>query len=286
MLQKTKVFVSHWIRRSVYLLVLLFRHTVYHLFGKRVFFKKRIISNYYKKRNIHIGDILKSDIDKSKQSTLIYISYAIKYLLIVKGIDSLLEKIATFDSSQIDADRNYHNLKTEFQSFYFVNKILKLKILEIDNPNSNKKLTSPNAQNDIYTCDIKAKDLSNTLYFEVKDFSDMFETNSNSLPRSDDYGLQVEKWIIKKCKRNFRKGMNYLIARIDLETPFGLKKSSTIDYFYDEFIKEICNNKLWVKKKISRNEYIITSNFNTPNFFYSVYLVYGENYLKLNFQNG
>ena len=130
----------------------------------------KTILNYFQNKNIVINGCLRKDLEKRNWMALSYISYTIKNLVGIKGIEELLKEIAHLDFKTRNGRRIYHNSLQQFHAIYFVRNQLRYKILEVES--RNHKIFSPYRDN-IKSCDIKAQKNGKVYYFESKDSQDL-----------------------------------------------------------------------------------------------------------------
>ena len=235
---------------------------------------KKVIQKYYHDKNVNIIGLLKNDIEENNEKALRYVKYVIKNLLGVEGVEQLLEDIAQVDKSGYEGKRIYYNSLTELHATYFVHKSLKLKIVEVESKTNT--VLSPNRKGD-KSCDIKATNSVRDYYFESKDASSeimtSYEDRGHTLftPTDDD---EIREWVIRKSKEADEKGANYLVCRVPVwVNDAGRAKRD----FYNEWITRVFE----IKKKISRNSFVITLPIRLSSNFEGIYIIKEFGYLKL-----
>ncbi len=230
----------------------------------------KLITDYYNNQNIKIINWMKKDIDENNHLALFYVEYAIKNLMNIKGVKDLLKDISEIEETEIKGERIYHNSIMELHAIYFVDKTLKLRILEVESKNNT--ILSPNRKGD-KSCDIKALNCNKNCYFESKDASSEITTSyvrGEMVHFTPMFEEQIKKWIQYKTEKADDKGANYLICRVPVWR--------SEEEFYNQWADRIIN----IKKKISRNNFIVEIPFKVSPTFKGIYIIKPDRYLLLN----
>lgn len=236
------------------------------------FITKGRIRRYYKKQSISISnqDLL-SDIRKTELKALSHISYVIKHLNDVTGIDGKLNDIALINKKGFELERIYNNILTEIHAIHFLHDTLKYKIIEVES-SSNKKVTSPHGQGN-KICDIKAFDGMNEIYFEVKDASSELTTasiNKNCVTRfTPMLDNNIRQWVRSKMEEALDKGANYLICRVP-----AWGSNNNLSKWAERVFKKL------ISYKINENEFKLKT-FNSKTYFKGIYIIKTEGWIKL-----
>lgn len=235
---------------------------------------KNTIQKYYHDKNVNILGLLKKDVEENNEKALRYIKYAIKYLLGVKGVERLLEDIAQVVKPGNEGERIYCNSLTELHGICFVHNSLKLKILEVESKTN--KVLSSNRKGD-KSCDIKATNSVRDYYFESKDASSEIMTSyedrehTHFTPMTDD---EIREWVMRKSKEADEKGANHLVCRVPVWVPDAGRSKRD---FYNKWITRVFE----IKKKISRNSFVIALPIRLSSNFEGIYIIKEFGYLKL-----
>lgn len=140
------------------------------------------------------------------------------------------------------------------------------------------KIKSPSVSGN-KSCDILARNRTNDLYFEVKDFSKEILTQEKNekfslIEFTPAIPTEKSKWIEKMVRKAVGKGAYFLICRIPVWS------SVRIPGFGSKWLKRIFNNS----KKVGKKEYLVKTKLVIPDFFKGVYLIKNRRYLLLRFQ--
>ena len=236
----------------------------------------KTITNYFNKIGVSVNGWLTYDLQNNNIKALIYPYYSIKNLLYVRGIEDLLRQLASIKNLNNDGERRYRNLLTEFFGIYFVRKILRFKVIEVESKVN--KVISPYSVPGKY-CDIKA--LKRTYkYFEVKDLSSQIttrysENNSTYFTPADD--LKIERWIKTQTKKADICGANFLICRV----PVWLPNANITNDFFEFWPERIFRNLFAMKKRLSSNSIRLFPNFSVSTHLKGIYIVKEFGHLKL-----
>ena len=236
----------------------------------------KTVTKHYKRLGIQVEGCLKEDLRNRNLKALMYPYYCISNLLSANGMPELLEQLASIKNLGNDGHRRYYNLLTELFGVYFVRKVLRFKILEVESKTN--KITSPYSLHGKH-CDIKAKKKSTT-FFEVKDSSAQIITRYiekstvNYTPMEDE---KIEKWLKTKTKEAARCGANFLICRV----PVWLSNVSDKKEFYDFWPDRIFRQLFSLKQKLSPTKIVLSPNFKMSSHLKGIYIVKEFGYLKL-----
>ena len=168
--------------------------------------RHRLIEGYYQARGIQVIGFLAQDLLENNFKALQYIEYAIEHFTGTPGIEELLSDVVQVNKAGSEGEQIYHNSIMQFHALYFVHKVLKLKILEVES--KSHKVLSPRRQGD-KSCDILALDSRKQVFFESKDSSSeiltQYETDGavHFTPALED---DICKWIVKRCRDAEGKG--------------------------------------------------------------------------------
>jgi len=237
------------------------------------YYLKYVIKAYYSKHKIQITGRLQVDIEKGNHKVLTHISYAIRNLSAISGINDLLQEIANVNVQGFEGERIYQNRLTELFGIKFVHKILRMKIIEAESKSI--KILSPNRKRKDASCDIRAKNGNRDYYFETKDESSKSTTSAikNGVthfePKDDD---EIVEWVKNMCRKASNKGANYLICRV----PVWL--NSLRESFPSDWVKRVFKTELKGKDVAFNIE-------NIDSFFEGVYIVKPGRYIT-NPRNG
>lgn len=220
-----------------------------------------------------------SDLQERNIRALRFVDYAIRKGVLIKGVSELLDNIALIKKRGNNEERMYHNALTEFHSIYFVQKILKYSILEVESQSN--KIYSPFRSKEKLSCDILATDGKDKFYFEIKDLSKETITQYKSdghiffYPQDEE---DIEKWLHQKCKEAMDKGANFLISRVPVWRAYDEDEST---YFKSTWIKKVFKNYFTYEGKISDKVFLAKPLFRLNNSFKAVYLIKRNGYLKI-----
>lgn len=237
------------------------------------------INSYFSSQNSSIGHYLFSDLERNNKKAIKLFYHPLKNLLHVDGMTGLLKEVATIDLDVSEGNRVYHNYLQELHGIYFVSRVLKHKIIAVEN--NSRKVFSPYG-NSNKSCDIKSSYLGKTYFFESKDRSNIYTTHSNSLPIIISEEEESAKWIFSKAKSADQKGAHYLICRPDLDISYGSLKEEFKDYFYGEWItKTLCEHFVEVSHP-SKKEIVVSpiENILSHNFI-GIYIVKDIGFIKV-----
>lgn len=225
---------------------------------------REFIKSYFSSHNIDVTHFLLAALELNNKKTLKLLFHPIKNLQRVEGINGLLKEVATVVNND-DGERIFHNYLQELHGIYFVSRILKHKILAVENNFS--KVLSPYCDNE-KSCDLKSSYLNKTYFFESKDRSNLFTRDSNSLPITMSQEEESAKWIFSKANAANQKGAHFLICRPDLFMGFGDTQENYKEYFYGDWIEITLSKYFRVLSRVSKNEILVSPRENT---FYPVF---------------
>lgn len=175
--------------------------------------------------------------------------------------------LAKIQNKNNQSQSKYYNQITEFFGVWFVSHKLCNHVIAMEN-SPQSVILSPHTANK-KSCDIRAKNGSADLYFEVKDLSKEVLTRQKKKECPDltffspPTPTQKEKWIKNKIRESALKGANYLICRIPIW------QSPGVPGFGTRWVRKIFRDS----KKIANKKYLVPVNFQIPPFFKGVYII-------------
>jgi|GEM_PF-2677570 len=236
-----------------------------------------IVLRFYRQNKIEPSQILAENIQSNNSLSLKYISYAIRYLLAVPGINELLVDIAVIRGIDKVSKRIFHNYIQELHAIYFVRCRLKHKILQVESRSN--KIFSPFRRGD-KSCDILSHKNGKQFYFESKDFSSFLLSSNNDLPKFHTAEEEAERWIMRKAKDADVKGANYLICRPEVWA-WSDSEEEPIKYLTGEWIEAVCSKCFIKYRRISNYEILVTSKNALSSHFMGIYIIKKYDFVKL-----
>jgi len=240
--------------------------------------KKQIIEEYAQKIGLVFDSnaYLAEDCKCGNWLALRFPAYAIQNLPHMQNLKECFLELADITKDGNDSRSRYYNQLTEFHAVWFVSCILKLNVVAMEHRIC--PIRSPNCQNDC-SCDILAKTKRRHFYFEVKDLSSetLSEYEDNSISQDCVFfdpslpSPRQHQWINRMLWKSVRKGANYLICRIPVWSPCGVRGFGT------RWLHEIFGNV----QRLGCREYALPAKSKVPAFFKGVYLIHNRRYLFL-----
>ena len=136
----------------------------------------------------------------------------------IKGLEN---KLITFFNLPGN-DEEFESLFNEIFGVYFIDTILKYKVLEIEL--NDKFILSPNRRNN-QSCDILATDGKRNIYFESK-----------KRLKKDTESKKITDWIRDQLDAANKKGAENRLIRIPFRTPSELKKKKKSNIGFPKFL--------------------------------------------------